>query len=129
MIYPLHTKSDSCAIKLVLASALMLTTSAALAGQSTISYVDSVHNWGAWGLDIEPAAGGLSQPTTQALNARDSKIALRTNSMAALAPPASPRSPVVFTAPSTPIVPNNVPVTPPTPPVTPAIGGPTDGLF
>ena len=128
MICPIHTfnKSDSFAVKLILASALMLTASAASAEESTISYVDSVHNWGAWGLDIEPAAGGLSQPATQALNARDSKIALRTNSMAALAPPASP---VVFTAPSTPIVPNNVPVTPPTPPVTPATGGPTDGLF
>lgn len=121
MICPIHTfnKSDSFAVKLILASALMLTASVASAEESTISYVDSVHNWGAWGLDIEPAAGGLSQPATQALNARNTKVALRTNSISALAPPASPKSPVVFSPPSAPIVPTVVPVTPPTPPVTP----------
>ena len=128
---PLHKLNKNCSIatQLVLTTILMAATSASFADEPNLAYVDSVHNWGAWGLDIEPAAGGLSQPTTQALNARGSKVTLRTNSFAALAPPASPRSPVIFETPSAPIVPPVVPVTPPPPPVTPPIGGPTDGLF
>ena len=71
-------------------------------------YVDSITQWGAWELDIEPAAGGLRQPATQALKARDSKITVRTNSFSALAP---------------------TPPTPPRRPVTPPFGGPSDGFF
>ena len=93
---------------------------------TTTAYVDSIHQWGAWELDIEPAAGGLQQPSTQALNSRDARVALRTNSFSAVAP--RDRSPVIF-SPSAPIVPPIVPVTPPPPPVTPPIGGPADGLF
>ena len=120
---PLHklNKKRSLTAKLVLSTALMYAATTASADEANLAYVDSVHQWGAWGLDIEPAAGGLSQPTTQALNARSSRVTLRTNSTAALAPPASPRSPVIFDAPSTPIVPVVVPVTPPPPPVTPPI--------
>ena len=93
---------------------------------TTTAYVDSIHKWGAWELDIEPAAGGLQQPSTQALNSRDARVSLRTNSFSALAP--RDHSPVIFTT-SSPIVPDVVPVTPPPPPVTPPIGGPADGLF
>ena len=71
-----------------------------------VAYVDSVKSWGAWELDIEPAAGGLTPPSTQAMNPRNSKVSLRTNSIAALAPPAPP-------APAPPIIPNTpVPITP-----------------
>ena len=83
---------------------------------TTTAYVDSIHKWGAWELDIEPAAGGLQQPSTQALNSRDARVSLRTNSFSALAP--RDRSPVIFST-SSPIVPDVVPVTPPPPPVTP----------
>ena len=67
-------------------------------------YVDSIHKWGAWELDIEPAAGGLQQPASQALKARDSKVSLRTNSVSALAPqrpaiPAIPAAPPGATPP------------------------------
>ena len=124
-IQRLNIKSASAA-KLLMLTALMVTSSTSYAEDADLAYVDSIHEWGAWNLDIEPAAGGLSQPTTPALNARGSKVALRTNSIAALAPP---KVPVVFTAPTAPLVPPVVPVTPPTPPVTPPIGGPTDGLF
>lgn len=117
------------AISLAATALLMVATTASVAEDVNMAYVDSIHKWGAWELDIEPAAGGLSQTQTQALNARNSKVTLRTNSVAVLAPPASPKSPVVFSPPSALIVPNVVPVTPPTPPVTPAIGGPTSGLF
>ena len=89
--------------------------------------------WGAWELDIEPAAGGLQQSSSQIINARDSKVTLRTNSIAALAPqrpgPPTQTAPVIFSPSPTPIVPPVVPVTPPPPPVTPPIGGPADGLY
>ena len=73
------------------------------------NYVDSITTWGAWELDIEPAAGGLKQPETQALKARDSKITVRTNSFSALAPQPT--------------------ITPPGPPTRPEFGGPSDGFF
>ncbi len=94
------------------------------------AFVDSVHEWGAWGLDIEPAAGGIQPQSTGPLNARGSKLSLRTNSIAALAPK---RPPVPINNPPqpTPVAPPEIPVTPPPPPppVTPPVGGPTDGLF
>lgn len=84
-----------------------------------VAYVDSVHQWGAWELDIEPAAGGLTPPSTGALNARDAKVRVRTNSISALAPSAPP-PPVAYNIP-TPVVPTVVPAAPvtPPPPVTP----------
>ena len=97
--------------------------------ESEVAYVDSVTKWGAWELDIEPAAGGLTPPSTGALNARDSRVALRTNSISALAPPTKP--PAII---QSPIMPPVIPAAPPTPPappvpVTPPIGGPADGIF
>lgn len=85
----------------LLAATLMLSASTLTAGelkwrdddsQTEVAYVDSVKTWGAWELDIEPAAGGLTPPETQALNARNSRVALRTNSISALAPPQAPPS-------------------------------------
>lgn len=111
------------AVKSVLFAVSMTATATSLAGNmaasNTNAYVDSVHQWGAWEMDIEPAAGGLRQAKTQALAVRDSKLRLRTNSISALAP----KSPVVFSAPTSPITPPVVPVTPPGPPVTPPVGG------
>lgn len=82
---------------------------------SKAAYVDSIHQWGAWELDIEPAAGGLQQPSTQALNARDTKVSLRVNSINALrangaatlstATRATPAVPAIPAAPTTPTVP------------------------
>jgi hypothetical protein len=90
------------------------------------AYVDSIHQWGAWELDIEPAAGGITTASTKALNARDPKVSFRINSIAALAPQAA----VTFNSPTSPVVPPVVPVTPPvTPPIPPRIGGPADNLF
>ncbi len=123
----LHKKTSLTA-KLFLATALMAVTSVSVAEDDNVAYVDSVLKWGAWELDIEPAAGGISAPTTRALNARGSKVTLRTNSISALAPPALPKSPVIPATPSTPIAPPIIPATPP-PLVTPTIAGPADGIF
>jgi len=100
---------------------------------STTTYVDSVHNWGAWGLDIEPAAGGIQQQSVQALNARDSKVTLRTNSIAALGPaipaiPAVPATPATPTTPAVPAVPAIPAITPINPNVPIPVGGPGDGF-
>jgi hypothetical protein len=81
--------------------------------EAEVAYVDSVKKWGAWELDIEPAAGGLTAPSTGALNPRDSRVALRTNSISALAPPSSAK-PTVIT--QSPIMPPVVPTAPPAPP-------------
>lgn len=94
------------------------------------SYVDSVHHWGPWELDIEPAAGGIQVPTTGPLNARNSKVALRTNSISALAPQLhSPETtssvsptPIIPSTPSTPTI---IPISP-TVPI--PVGGPSDGF-
>ncbi len=114
-------KSHSLTTKFLLVIVLASFASAAFAEEPNIKYVDSVHQWGAWALDIEPAAGGLAPTTTNALNVRNSKITFRTNSIAALAPPPFPNTPALPAAPV-------APITPP-PPITPPIGGPTDGLF
>lgn len=116
-------KLSSLVPRLTLTAILMMLTSASFADGPDLAYVDSVHKWGAWGLDIEPAAGGLSQSTTQALNARDSKVALRTNSISALAPgggatpaiPATPAVPATPTAPAVPAIPAIPTVTPMSP--------------
>jgi len=81
-------KHTSLTAKLFLATALMAVTSVSVAEDDNVAYVDSVLKWGAWELDIEPAAGGISAPTPRALNARGAKVTLRTNSIAALAPSA-----------------------------------------
>lgn len=82
-----------------------------------IAYVDSVKKWGAWNLDIQPAAGGLQAPSsTQPLTARGTKLRLRTNSFTALAPVSSQGSPSVNSPTPPPVIPS-------------PIGGPTDGLF
>ena len=107
---------------------------AAEEAEKATAYTDSVHRWGAWELDIEPAAGGITPAATQALSDRGARVAFRTNSFSAIAPtaPAAPTPPItdtpVPTPPINPVPPVTPPVTPP-PPVTPAIGGPTDGLF
>lgn len=111
-------KHSSLATRLILTAVLMAATSVSMAEESSLAYVDSVLKWGAWELDIEPAAGGLSAPGTKALNARSSKVALRTNSIAALAPPAPVKgSPVHPIVPGTPVPPPVVPVPPVKPPV------------
>jgi hypothetical protein len=102
------------ASRLVLATVIMSfagTSIAAWKGDTDKDdYVDSVTKWGAWELDIEPAAGGLQQSSSQIINARDSKVTLRTNSIAALAPqrpgiPATPAVPAVPAIPATPTTP------------------------
>ena len=99
--------------------------------EAEVAYVDSVKKWGAWELDIEPAAGGLAAPSTGALNARNSKVTVRTNSFSALAPPSTPHTPSIPSTPINPVVP--VPVPPPTitnisinVPI--PVGGPNDGF-
>jgi hypothetical protein len=110
-----YNQVSAHAIKLLFAALALTYTVAAMADQnsagpiSTEPYVDSVTQWGAWELDIEPAAGGLNKPATQALKARSSKLTVRTNSFSAVGPQA--------------------PVTPPRPPTRPEFGGPSDGFF
>lgn len=87
---------------------LFATTSMAAWNNSTDTtpdYVDSVHSWGAWELDIEPAAGGLQSASAQVVNPRDSKVTLRINSVSALAPSAPVPSNVVASTPTVPAVP------------------------
>lgn len=125
----------------LLTASLALTATSAAATNENIEqdynktstvYVDSVFQWGAWELDIEPAAGGLQAQTTQALTARDSKVRLRTNSMSALAP----QRPKTVTPPPAPLpVAPPMPVPVPVPTITPIsprvpvpIGGPGDGF-
>jgi len=124
---PLHELNinSSLTVKLILSTAILITASASIAEESDIAYIDSVQKWGAWELDIEPAAGGLRQPTTKALNARDSKVVLRTNSFSALAPPLIPNTPI---APGTPITPTLPTITPINPNVPIPVGGPNDGF-
>ena len=112
---------------IMMSMALAATATAATNDNTTSAFVDSVHQWGAWGLDIEPAAGGLQQPTTQSLNARAAKVDLRTNSISALAP--RDRSPVIFTPSPSPSPAPSAPPLPVTPPIPPGKGGPADRLF
>lgn len=139
---PLHKQFASTAAKLILMATTAVWTSIAVAGAPTsdegtnstnvnTAYVDSIHQWGAWELDIEPAAGGLQQPSSQALNARGSKVSLRANSISALAPTTSAR-PTTRAIPATPAIPRT-PTTPTVPaipaaPTAPAPPGATPGV-
>ncbi|HHO59445.1 MAG TPA: hypothetical protein ENJ64_04325 [Thiotrichales bacterium] len=102
---------------------------------SETAYVDSVYDWGAWELDIEPAAGGVQADTSQPLNPRQALVTLRTNSTAALAPkappqPGRPALPVIPTPPVAPPAPTpSIPtITVISPSVPPPVGGPNDGF-
>jgi len=133
-----HTKDTLKALSRLSIKSAVLTASLALsasafAAKGETAYTDSVHNWGAWALDIEPAAGGLQEAGTQPLNVRSSKLSLRTDSIAALSPrrvpgdiaiPQSP-SPSPTPAPVTPAIPTITPVSPgiPIPIGAPAIPG------
>jgi hypothetical protein len=117
---------------LITASFVLTATSAAATNENT-AYVDSVHHWGPWELDIEPAAGGLKAQTTQVLKARDSKVRLRTNSISALAPPQRPetitRPPAPLPAtPAAPVMPPAPTLTPISPSIPIPVGGPGDGF-
>ena len=124
-------KNTSLAATLLLTVALLAATSASAAEDDSVVYVDSVLKWGAWELDIEPAAGGISAPGTKPLNARGTKVALRTNSIAALAPPApgggTPVNPIVPGTPIIPIPPTSPGITPISPNVPIPVGGPGGG--
>ncbi len=97
--------------------------------ESEVAYVDSVTKWGAWELDIEPAAGGLTPPSTGALNARNSRVAVTYKQHFSTG--TTDRIKTTCYHPVAPIMPPVIPAAPPAPPVpvTPPIGGPTDGLF
>lgn len=132
-----HSKNRLTSVKasqLVLATVIMSfagTSIAAWKGDADKDdYVDSVTKWGAWELDIEPAAGGLQQSSSQILNARDSKVTLRTNSIAALAPqrPDIPAVPATPTTPAVPAVPAVPVITPISPSVPIPVGGPNNGF-
>lgn len=130
---PPQSKAQALAKTLVLLSSLLLSAtliSPVVADETEVAYVDSVHKWGAWELDIEPAAGGLSQPSTQPLSARNSKVSLRTNSISALAPqqtanPVLPITPPITTP--TPVIPTIPGITPISPSVPIPTGGPGAG--
>jgi hypothetical protein len=117
-------------IKFGLATLCLSFTNASMAewndNPSTESaYVDSIHQWGAWELDIEPAAGGITPASTKALNARDPKVSFRINSIAALAPNALQTTPTPPTPSTTPTIPTIRPISPSVPI---PVGGPSDGF-
>ena len=106
---------------------------AAEEAEKATAYADSVHQWGAWELDIEPAAGGITPAVTQALSDRGARVAFRTNSFSAIAPtaPAATTPPITDTPVPTPPIytPPPVPtVTPISPSVPIPVGGPSDGF-
>ena len=106
---------------------------AAEKAEKATAYTDSVHQWGAWELDIEPAAGGVTPAATQALSDRGARVAFRTNSFSAIAPtaPAATTPPITDTPVPTPPIytPPPVPtVTPISPSVPIPVGGPSDGF-
>lgn len=120
----------SALTKLVLVIATSAYATATLAEVPTSdnkadTYVDSIHQWGAWELDIEPAAGGLQQPSSQALNARENRVALRTNGFAAV----SPATPAIPAARATATVPGTTPAIPPMPDVAPKRRNPVPGAI
>ena len=85
----LFNRGLSSALKLVFIMATSAYATATLAeapasNNKADTYIDSIHQWGAWELDIEPAAGGLQQASSQALNARENRLALRTNAFTAV---------------------------------------------
>ena len=82
---------------------------AAEKAEKATAYVDSVHHWGAWELDIEPAAGGITPAAAQPLSDRGARVSFRTNSFSAI----SPSAPTPTTVTGTPITPTTAP-TPPT---------------
>jgi hypothetical protein len=86
------------------------------------AYADSVHHWGAWELDIEPAAGGVTPAATQPPSDRGARVAFRTNSFSAIAPTAPPPS-ITDTPVPTPPIYTPPPVAPPIP-AAPTISAP-----
>jgi len=126
-----HTKDilkifSRLSIKTGLLSATVALSTNAYAAADETAYTDSVHNWGAWALDIEPAAGGLQASGTQPLNARSAKLSLRTNSIAALSPRPVPGDIAIPNSPPpAPAIPTITPVSPgiPIPVGAPAIPG------
>lgn len=101
------------------------------ASQNEQAYTDSVFGWGAWELDVEPAAGGAATGGSSPILPRNARVVVRTNSTSAVAPkppatvPPLPELPVAPTPPPTPSVPS---ITPISPSVTPPVGGPSDGF-
>lgn len=81
---------------------------AAEEAEKATAYVDSVHHWGAWELDIEPAAGGITPATTQPLSDRGARVSFRTNSFSAVAPASPAPTPVT----NTPVIPTSGPTSP-----------------
>ena len=93
--------------------------------ESLTAYVDSVHEWGAWELGLQPAAGiGSSTSSRRAVTARVSNVQFRPNDNSAFTPD---RRPIIQTTamptplPPVPVVPTPVVPTPVVPtPVVPA---------
>lgn len=118
----------------MVAASISLTSASVVASEpaEAQAYVDSVTQWGAWELDIEPAAGGIAQADTDALKARESKVTPRTNSFTAVSPLANlaggsggPSNP--GGGPTVPTVPGITPIDPsvPIPTGNPGSSGPT----
>ncbi|NOQ89589.1 MAG: hypothetical protein GQ549_01440 [Gammaproteobacteria bacterium] len=126
LVKNLNTGFASVILLSVASTSFAATETSAVSNAATeTAYVDSVKNWGAWDLDIQPAAGGIKAPSTRPLSARGTKLRLRTNSFTALAPVNSHGSPAGNSPTPTP-----PPAVTPPPPVVPSpIGGPTSGLF
>lgn len=64
--------------------------SASDSNEATTSYVDSVYEWGAWELGLEPAAGGPAPSSNQALAVRGPGVNFRPNENSAFAPVTRP---------------------------------------
>lgn len=68
------------------------TLTSALPGESTraAGFVDSVYDWGAWGLGIEPAAGNPQPVSGRAINVNLTTVSFRPNDNARFAPDVIP---------------------------------------
>lgn len=126
LMYPIKTKQHNgfiyglACLCLSVACLFALTSNAFAAtdaDEAEDSYVDSVYNWGAWELGLEPASG--PQPASRALNNRSRTLQFRPNDNAAFIPESIEVPPVTTFSPPPPL-----PVMPPTIPSTATQGAP-----
>ncbi len=58
--------------------------------EETTTYVDSVNEWGAWELGLEPAAGGSAPSPSRALASRSANVVFRPKDTNAFSPNIKP---------------------------------------
>lgn len=74
---------------------------------------DCVFEWGAWEMDIEPAASGINSSGNHPIKANGSQFTLTANGTSSIAPKLKPVAVIEPTIPAPPAATPNIPVTPP----------------